>query len=130
MVGFPTESEEDFAENVSFAQKIGFEKVHVFPYSPREGTKAAKMPQIERSVKEKRSHIMIEKTEEVRQNFLHEQIGKTVEVLFETRHSDGFVEGYTKNYTPVKIKKEVPCGVISKVKITDVDGDFCVGEEL
>ena len=129
MVGFPTESEEDFAENVRFAQKIGFEKVHVFPYSPREGTKAAKMPQIEKSVKEKRSHIMIEKTEEIRREFLKSQIGKTVEVLFETRHSDGYIEGYTKNYTPVKVKGELPCGEILKVKITAVDGDFCVGKK-
>lgn len=129
MVGFPTESEEDFAENVRFAQKIGFEKVHVFPYSPREGTKAAKMPQIEKSVKEKRSHIMIEKTEEIRREFLKSQIGKIVEVLFETRHSDGYFEGYTRNYTPVKVKGELPCGEILKVKITAVDGDFCVGEK-
>lgn len=129
MVGFPTESEEDFAENVRFAQKIGFEKVHVFPYSSREGTKAAKMPQIEKSVKEKRSHIMIEKTEEIRREFLKSQIGKTVEVLFETRHSDGYIEGYTKNYTPVKVKGELPCGEILKVKITAVDGDFCVGKK-
>ena len=130
MVGFPTESEEDFAENVRFAQKIGFEKVHVFPYSPREGTKAAKMPQIEKSVKEKRSHIMIEKTEEIRREFLRSQIGKTVDVLFETRHSDGYIEGYTGNYTPVKVKGELPCGEILKVKITAVDGDFCVGEKI
>lgn len=129
MVGFPTESEEDFAENVRFAQKIGFEKVHVFPYSPREGTKAAKMPQIEKSVKEKRSHIMIEKTEEIRREFLKSQIGKIVEVLFETRHSDGYIEGYTRNYTPVKVKGELPCGEILKVKITAVDGDFCVGKK-
>ena len=130
MVGFPTESEEDFAENVRFAQKIGFEKVHVFPYSPREGTKAAKMPQIEKAIKEKRSHLMIEKTEEIRKIFLESQIGKTVEVLFETRHSDGFAEGYTKNYTPVKVKGELPCGEISRIKITAVDGDFCVGEKI
>lgn len=130
MVGFPTESEEDFAENVRFAQKIGFEKVHVFPYSPREGTKAAKMPQIEKSVKEKRSHIMIEKTEEIRQNFLKNQIGKTLEVLLETRHADGCVEGYTKNYTPVKVEGDLPCGEIIKVKITAVDGDFCIGEKI
>ncbi len=129
MVGFPTESEEDFAENVRFAQKIGFEKVHVFPYSPREGTKAAKMPQIEKPVKEKRSHIMIEKTEEIRREFLKSQIGKIVEVLFETRHSDGYIEGYTRNYTPVKVKGELPCGEILKVKITAVDGDFCVGKK-
>ena len=130
MVGFPTESDEDFDENVRFAEKIGFEKVHVFPYSPREGTRAAKMPQIEKSVKEHRSHIMIEKTEAVRQKFLKAQVGKTVEVLFETRHSDGFTEGYTQNYTPVKIKKDLPCGIITKVRLTAADGDFCIGEEI
>ena len=130
MVGFPTESDEDFDENVRFAEKIGFEKVHVFPYSPREGTKAAKMPQIEKSVKERRSQIMIEKTEAIRQKFLKAQVGKTVEVLFETRHSDGFTEGYTKNYTPVKIKKDLPCGIIAKVRLTAADGDFCIGEEI
>lgn len=129
MVGFPTESEEDFAENVRFAQEIGFEKVHVFPYSPREGTRAAKMPQIEKAIKEKRSHIMIEKTEEVRQSFLKAQIGKTVYVLLETRHSDGFTEGYTMNYTPVKVSGELPCCEISAVKIVGVDGDFCIGEK-
>ena len=102
----------------------------MFPYSPREGTKAAKMPQIEKAIKEKRSHIMIEKTEEIRQEFLKSQIGKTVEVLFETRHSDGYIEGYTKNYTPVKVKGDLPCGEISKIKITAVDGDFCVGQKI
>lgn len=130
MVGFPTESEEDFAENVSFAQKVGFEKVHVFPYSPREGTKAAKMTQIEKHIKEERSHYMIEKTEEIRHNFLKNQIGKIVEVLTETRHSNGYVEGYTMNYTPIKIRGDLPCGEIFKVKLTAVDGDFCVGEKI
>ncbi|MBQ8575059.1 MAG: tRNA (N(6)-L-threonylcarbamoyladenosine(37)-C(2))-methylthiotransferase MtaB [Clostridia bacterium] len=128
MVGFPTESEEDFKDNVSFAKEIGFEKVHVFPYSPREGTRAAKMEQIEKSVKEKRSHIMIEETEKVRQGFLTSQIGKTVEVLLETRHDEQFTEGYAKNYTPVKIKGAHPCGRVVTARVTDVDGDFCVAE--
>ncbi len=128
MVGFPTESEEDFADNVNFAKEIGFEKVHVFPYSPREGTRAAKMEQIEKSIKEKRSHIMIEETEKIRQNFLESQIGKTVEVLLETRHDDKFTEGYTKNYTPVKVKGSHPCGKLVTAKIIAVDGDFCIAE--
>ena len=128
MVGFPTESEEDFADNVNFAKEIGFEKVHVFPYSPREGTRAAKMEQIEKSIKEKRSHIMIEETEKIRQNFLESQVGKTVEVLLETRHDDKFTEGYTKNYTPVKVKGSHPCGKLVTAKIIAVDGDFCIAE--
>ncbi|MBR0349645.1 MAG: tRNA (N(6)-L-threonylcarbamoyladenosine(37)-C(2))-methylthiotransferase MtaB [Clostridia bacterium] len=128
MVGFPTESEEDFADNVNFAKEIGFEKVHVFPYSPREGTRAAKMEQIEKSIKEKRSHIMIEETEKIRQNFLESQIGKTVEILLETRHDDKFTDGYTKNYTPVKVKGSHPCGKLVTAKIITVDGDFCIAE--
>lgn len=130
MVGFPTESEDDFKDNVNFAKEIGFEKVHVFPYSPREGTRAAKMEQIEKKVKEVRSHIMIEETEKIRLAFLKSQIGKEVEVLLETRHDDGFTEGYTKNYTPVKVKGTHPCGKLVTAKITSVDGDFCVGEVL
>lgn len=127
MVGFPTESEEDFRTSVEFAKAVGFEKVHVFPYSPREGTRAAKMEQIQNRIKEERSHIMIEETEKVRQAFLSSQVGKTVEVLFETRRSDGFTEGYTKNYTPVKVEGLLPCSEILKAEIVGVDGDFCVG---
>lgn len=128
MVGFPTENEEDFADSVNFAKEIGFEKVHVFPYSPREGTRAAKMEQIEKSIKEKRSRIMIEETEKIRQKFLNSQVGKTVEVLLETRHNDEFTEGYTKNYTPVKVKGSHPCGKVVTAKITATDGDFCIAE--
>lgn len=130
MVGFPTESEDDFKDNVNFAKEIGFEKVHVFPYSPREGTRAAKMEQIEKKTKEARSHIMIEETEKIRLSFLESQIGKEVEVLLETRHDDSFTEGYTKNYTPVKIKGSHPCGKLVSARVTAVDGDFCVGEVL
>ncbi len=128
MVGFPGESEEDFQCSVEFAEKVGFEKVHVFPYSPREGTKAAKMEQIEKNVKEARSREMIKQTEKIRSNFLNMQIGSTVNVLFETKNTEGYTEGYTENYTPVKVKGELFCGTIEKVKITAVDGDFCVGE--
>lgn len=128
MVGFPTENEADFADNVNFAKEIGFEKVHVFPYSPREGTRAAKMEQIEKSIKEKRSHIMIEETEKIRQSFLKSQIGKTVEVLLETRHDEQFTEGYTRNYTPVKVIGSHPCGKVVTAKVTATDGDFCIAE--
>ncbi len=130
MVGFPDESEEDFEESAAFAEKIGFEKVHVFPYSPREGTRAAKMKQLPKNIKESRSREMIRRTSEVREKFLLSQIGKSVNVLFETRSADGYTEGYTENYTPVKVKGEIPCNEIRKIKITSTDGDFCIGEEI
>ncbi len=129
MVGFSLESDEDFEESLEFARKIGFEKVHVFPYSVRTGTRAEKLPQLEKHIKEKRAKIMTEVTEEIRQNFLRSQIGKTVDVLVETTNKNGLYEGYTKNYTPVLVNcTEDVCSKIIKVKITAVEGDYCIGE--
>lgn len=131
MVGFPMETEDDFRESLDFVIETGFEKVHVFPYSLRPGTKAAGFsPQIEKSVKEQRAHTMINETEKIRQRFLESQIGKEVEVLFEAVTKDGFINGYTKNYTPVKVNCVTDlCNEIHKVKITSVsDNDFCIGE--
>ncbi len=130
MVGFAGETEEDFEESVRFAEEIGFEKVHVFPYSVRKGTRAEKLPgHLEKAVKEERSRIMIERTEKIRRQFLAGQVGKTVEVLFETADSDGFLTGYTTNYTPVKARlDEAFCGRLVNIKITDTEDDFCIGE--
>ncbi|MGN0443679.1 MAG: tRNA (N(6)-L-threonylcarbamoyladenosine(37)-C(2))-methylthiotransferase MtaB [Acutalibacteraceae bacterium] len=131
MVGFPMETDEDFEESLGFVKKVGFEKVHVFPYSARPGTKAAEYnPQIEKCVKEKRARIMIDETEKIRRDFFSEQIGKTVNVLFESKTKDGFIGGYTENYTPVKVKADESIfNEIKKVRITAVsDEDFCIGE--
>lgn len=128
MVGFPGETQADFESSLAFAQRVGFEKVHVFPYSIRPGTPAAKMAdQIEKSEKERRAAKMSTACEKIRKDFLERQIGNTLEVLVEEYH-DGYAQGYTKNYTPVKIAcKENLHGII-KTKITAVDGDFCIGE--
>lgn len=127
MVGFPGETEEDFNSSLEFAEKIGFEKVHVFPYSIRPGTPAAKMQnQIEKSEKERRAAKMSEACDKIRNDFLNAQIGKTLEILIEEYH-DGFSQGYTANYTPVKIPCENAHGIV-KAEIIDVDGDCCVGK--
>ena len=131
MVGFSLETEEDFKESLDFAKKIAFEKVHVFPYSVRTGTRAEKLPQLEKKVKEERAKIMAETCDEIRRNYLNSQIGKTVDVLVETTNKNGLYEGYTKNYTPVLVKAtEDMCSEIIKVKITSVDGDYCIGEQI
>ncbi len=128
MVGFPGETEEDFISSLEFAKKVGFEKVHVFPYSIRPGTPAAKMQnQIEKAEKERRASVMSKACDEIRTEFLENQIGKTLDVLVEEYH-DGFAQGYTANYTPVKISYECDNlhGII-KTTITAVDGDCCIG---
>ena len=127
LVGFPCETEDDFKETVNFVKDIKFEKVHVFPYSVREGTVAAKMEQHTNAIKDKRAADLIEVTEKIRADYLKAQMGKTVEVLFETQR-DGFYEGYTKNYTPVRVYTEENLhGLVLNVTITEAKDDYCVG---
>ncbi len=127
LVGFPTETQEDFETTIEFCKRIKFEKAHVFPYSIRENTVAARMEQHTKSVKESRAAHLITITNEIREEYLKEQIGKTVNVLFEV-HKNGFNEGYTENYTPVKVYGDCDLqGKILNVKIMDTEDDFCIG---
>ena len=127
LTGFPTETEEEFLETVEFAKAIKFEKAHIFPYSIREGTVASKLPQLTNAVKENRAKKLTEVTNETRKEYLKEQIGKTVNVLFETDKND-YSEGYTENYTPVRIYDNTKrSGEIIKVKITEAKDDYCIG---
>ena len=100
----------------------------MFPYSSRPGTRAAALPQLSKSVKEERARRMREAADEMRRNFLAGEVGKRFPVLFETTAPDGFLEGYTPNYTPVRVRapKEL-CGTIREVTITGVTGDGCSG---
>lgn len=128
LVGFPCETEEDFETTVNFVRDIKFEKVHVFPYSVRKGTVAAKMEQHTNSVKEKRAADLIEITNKIRAEYLKAQTGKTVEALFETER-DGFYEGYTKNYTPVRVYTDENLhGKVLNVTITQSKDDYCIGK--
>ncbi len=130
MVGFPGETDSDFGISLDFVRKIGFEKVHVFPYSRRPGTPAASMDnQVENTVKQHRAEIMADETEKIRQAFLLSQVGKTVEIIPEEHHRDE-VKGYTENYIPVTVKGKAETGKIISVKITGVEGDSCTGEQI
>lgn len=130
MVGFVGESEEDFNTSVSFTDEIGFAKTHVFPYSRRKGTAADKMDgHIDEHLKHERADIMIAHTLRQQRCFMQSQIGLTEPVLFETHSKDGMMEGYTKNYTKVRVKDDrILSGEIFDVKITEACDDYCVGE--
>lgn len=129
LVGFPTESEADFCETVDFAKSIGFEKIHIFPYSKRNGTPAAAMPQLSNAIKDDRAKRLGAAAAEIRKEYLLKQVGKVYEVLFETEHPK-FSEGYTKNYTPVRIYDgKDRKGKFINVLITDAGNDYCVGIE-
>ncbi len=106
IVGFPNESDEDFNESYDFAKKVKLSKIHVFPYSPKEGTPAAKMKgQIPPDVKSIRSSKMIDLSNRLNRQFMAQYIGSEKEVLFE-RLENGYYEGHTTNYIKVIVRSE------------------------
>lgn len=100
IVGFPGESDQEFEETCAFVEKIGFSKVHIFKYSPREGTKAAVMKnQVHGEIKTSRSQRLQEICHSVEDVFLRSYIGRSLPVLFEEvveGHFEGLSEGYLR----------------------------------
>lgn len=106
IVGFPGETDEEFAKTYEFLKEIDFYRLHVFKYSPRRGTVAEKMPnQIDGNKKEERSNKLIELSNSMENKHNQSYIGKTVKVLFE-EFEDGFFKGHTTNYMMVKVAGE------------------------
>lgn len=107
MVGFPGETDEEFDCTVNFVRDIAFADAHVFQYSRRRGTPAAKRPdQVNPTIKEERSKIIINGTQHTRDAFIGRFIGKKMRVLFEQPASDGLFEGKTDNYITVHARSE------------------------
>lgn len=129
MVGFPYETEEDFCDTMAFAEKVGFEKIHIFPYSRRSGTVADRMDcQIEKKVKSERVARLSTVARKIRQDFLESCIGKTVSVIVEGKQKDNRYFGYTPNYTPVIIDGNATIGEIVNVTVNHVEDDYCAGK--
>jgi len=103
IVGFPSETEEDFIETYNFINGLDVSYLHVFTYSERADTTAlripGKVPQEEKNRRSKMLHILSEKK---KRHFYEQQKGKTVTVLFEHENDDGFMYGFTENYIKVK----------------------------
>ena len=130
MVGFAGETEEEFAKSLAFAKEIAFAKVHVFAYSRRPGTRAYDMPgQVPNREKERRSREMIAATLETQRAFFAAQTGRVEKVLFEQERDRNVYEGYTRNYTPVRVASAAPLqGQVRQVRLTQALEDFCLGE--
>lgn len=136
IVGFPGETEAEFQKTYEFLSKIKFYKMHIFKYSPREGTIAAKMTnQIDGNIKEERSNKLIELSNRNEKEYNESYIGKCVDVLFEEK-KDGVWSGYTKNYVRVFYKSgENLENKIISVKIREIyelriDWNNCLKREI
>lgn len=129
MVGFNDETEEDFNTSLQFAKEIGFEKVHTFPYSERQGTVASrKGDNVPKQEKERRASVMIEETNKIRHEYFNKLIGAKEVVLFENNIGGNTYQGYTKNYVPVRMESDTD--IIGKeievtIKSADINLDCC-----
>lgn len=125
IVGFPNETDEDFDITYEFLKNIKFYKTHVFKFSPRKGTVAAKMKnQIDGKTKEERSKRLIELSFENQIQYLKSYVGKDVEVLFE-EEENGLLKGHTANYIMVKSRQDVTSlNQIVKVRVQDFGDEF------
>lgn len=132
IVGFPGETEEEHQESMAFVREMGFSRLHVFPYSARQGTPAATMPgQVPKAVKERRSREMIALGEALALDFHHRHVGQTVEVLMELEADteSGWLEGYTGNYMRVRCPGgDELRGTLIPVRLLEANIDGCVGE--
>ena len=128
IIGFPGETDNEFMDTVNTIKKMGICEIHVFKYSKRNYTKAAKMEgQVKGEIKKIRSGKLLELSKKLNENYLNKYIGKTVKVLFEN-YSEGYLLGYTPNYIKVKVRgEESLCGMIQDVDLISLEKEIMIG---
>lgn len=129
IAGFPGETEEEFAQTLDFVKQIGFSQAHVFPYSRRDGTRAAAMDgQVPKNIRERRAHALISLCTRTQQAFRQRFVGRRVPVLFEQRAENGLWEGLTPQYVPVFVQADEDLhGAIRNVYMEEIQAAGCLG---
>ena len=125
MTGFPGETEEEYQQTRAMIERVGFAKIHVFPYSQRAGTKAAQMPgQLTNALKEQRARELIALGDAVGRKYRERFLHRTVEVLLEERDASGCWVGYTPEYLRVEVAETAGAqGQYRQVRISEVTDD-------
>ena len=129
IVGFPTETEEEFLECVSYCKEVGFSKIHVFPYSKREGTKAATMDgHLSNDIKKNRARRLIEIDNDLQLQYNKKFIGEKVNVLIE-EIVDGKSIGHTQNFLKVIVNEVLDTNTCYDIMITDAFVEYVEGKK-
>jgi len=132
MVGFPGESDEEFEQSYSFCQRAGFANIHVFPFSPRPETTAARMArQVNDKVKQERDQRMLELSRSCRRRFCEQFFGQTMSVLWEqeTKPGSGMYSGLSSNYIRVFAHSREPLSnEIKPVRLVEFHNQGMRGE--
>lgn len=130
ITGFPGETEEEFSKTLSFIEKCGFSSMHIFPYSVREGTKAAAMEgQLSKSEKSARAARAAKVAERMTREYMERCIGTVQQVLFETER-DGRSFGHAGNYCRVAVDNSNLRGTVADVRIMSYQDDVLLGNIL
>ena len=131
IVGFPGETKEEFEETIETIKKIEFTKLHVFPYSKREGTKAAIMDgQVDENIKKKRVKILLQLSKELEYNYMEKFIGKKVIFIPEIA-KDEYIIGHTGNFLNVKYRgNKNDLNKDIEVKINNIEYPYCIGSTI
>lgn len=131
IVGFPGETDEEFKKTVDFVEEISFSSMHVFKFSPRKGTPAAKFKgQVNPKVKDERSKIISEIAHKNHMKFMNSLIGKSLRVLYEQKVDEkgNYYEGLTDNYIRVMAEAAYDIkGEIINTRLNGIEGDMMVG---
>tara|TARA_Y100000590_G_scaffold467054_1_gene644505 strand:+ start:197 stop:1471 length:1275 start_codon:yes stop_codon:yes gene_type:complete len=122
IAGFPTETEEMFLNTINLVKECNITMLHVFPYSVRQGTPAAKMPQIPINIIKDRAKVLRELGASMRKKMFKKYIGKSVEVLIENESC-----GYTKNFIKVNFDKIQTSKITTFVKILSSNSEGLIG---
>ncbi|MDO5298436.1 MAG: tRNA (N(6)-L-threonylcarbamoyladenosine(37)-C(2))-methylthiotransferase MtaB [Clostridia bacterium] len=128
MTGFPGETEQEFAQTMETCSRAGFARMHVFPYSEREGTKAAAMPgSVPRHIREERARTLIALGRELELRALASRVGRREQVLIEELDELGRGVGYTGGYMRVHVPGAPESGIV-RVLIREIEGAELVGD--
>ena len=123
LTGFPGETEEEYRQTRDMIRFVGYAKIHVFPYSQREGTPAATMPgQLSTAEKERRARELIALGDETARAYRESWLGQTVPVLLEEQDAQGRWLGYTPEYIQVTVPDSPAChqGALVRVTLTSL----------
>jgi threonylcarbamoyladenosine tRNA methylthiotransferase MtaB len=117
IAGFPTETDDMFSNSLGLVEECGLTHLHVFPFSPRPGTPAARMPQLARDIVKERARRLRERGALVLRRHLDAEVGATRRVLIESRE-----QGRTEQFTPVRLATPGEPGTLIELKIAAHDG--------
>lgn len=128
IVGFPGETEEEFAKTCEFAKKCGFYNIHIFPYSKRSGTVAEKMPQVDGTIKKQRVKTLTDINQQLNKQFIDKCVDKDFVVLVEEFDGEYYI-GHTENYIKCYIKQQCNINDFVKVKIIQQYQDGAIAQK-